>query len=64
MVYFVPHVPYNELEKTSTFRWPKTLYQACSRRVSAGEISYYGGAGIGRGDAASVHNGIPEVFSC
>jgi hypothetical protein len=35
---------------------PETLYQACSGRLSASGFSNYGGAGIGRGGATSVHN--------
>jgi hypothetical protein len=41
---------------------PETFYQACSGRLSVGGFSYYGGADIGRGDAASVYHGISEVF--
>jgi hypothetical protein len=43
---------------------PETFYQACSRGLSVGGFSYYGGAGIGRGDATSVYHGILEVFGC
>jgi hypothetical protein len=43
---------------------PETFYQACSRRLSVGGFPYYGGAGIGCGDATSVHHGVSEVFGC